>query len=510
MTTDNGAAYDPITALAAREIYTLINKNAPYPPSDEPLDHYGSYAGAIRDFRVIHRQAQEMMLRGEIVDPWYDSALLWDGYRQEEGLGADYRELDELVRKIGGMPAEKVKKIQFLVNPRAHIISAAELRRKMFAALVWIVDGLIPEGAVILAGKPKTKKSWLALAIAVAVAYGGKAFGYYDVAFGRVLYLDLESNQRRMQARLRAVIGETADWPEHLDIATEWERGEAGIAALDAYCDTHSDTRLVVVDIWAKFRAPRDPKGDPYEQDYGALQQLNAWAERRRVTVIIIHHTRKAKADDVFEEISGTTGIIGAVATAMVLTRSPDNAEEQILNLRGRDLIEDDPIALKWDSYTCQHIYVATGAEASSSAERRRILELMDDESEYPVKEIASLVGKSVKAVDNQLRRLIDDNLVARTGRGRYAKVIKPSGIRGNDGTRGNDGESGKFSTLLSTPDQGVEKGVESVLGLSNGLNGSFHVFHDDSQSTPNHIEYPTELQDDTPTNPLPEEYEEI
>ncbi len=137
----------------------------------------------------------------------------------------------------------------------------------------------------------------------------------------------------------------------------------------------------------------------------------------------------------------------------MVLTRSPDVPEEQILHLRGRDLIEDDPIALKWDNYTCQHLYVATGAEASSSAQRRQILEAMDDEQEYPVKEIARLMGKSVKAVDNQLRRLIDDQLVVRTGRGMYAKVLKNDGNDGNDGSSGNDGKRGKFSSLLSTSD---------------------------------------------------------
>lgn len=389
----------------------------------------------------------------------------------------------EELRSLIASSAQQIAQIDYIADWRMTVISAAELRKKLFAALVWLVDGIIPEGAVILAGKPKTKKSWLALAIAVAVAYGGKAFGFYDVTPGGVLYLDLESNQRRMQARLRAIISETAAWPENFHIATDWKRGDEGIAQLDAYCDARPETRLVVIDIWAKFRAPRDPKADPYEQDYGALQALNAWAERRRVTVLVIHHTRKAKADDVFEEISGTTGIIGAVATAMVLTRSPDIIDEQILHLRGRDLIEDDPIALKWDGYTCQHIYVATGKEASSSAQRRHILEVMEETEEYPVKEIARLVNKSIKAVDNQLRRLIDDELVVRTGRGMYAKIIKSSGNDGDSGSSGSDGKSGKskVNLTLSTSDQGVEKGVESGLGLSKDVNGSFHTFHGDS-----------------------------
>jgi hypothetical protein len=230
---------------------------------------------------------------------------------------------------------------------RPNLISALELRRKQFPNLVWTVDGLIPEGLCLLAAKPKSRKSWLALGIAVAVASGGKAFGYYDVTPGRVLYLDLESNQRRMKSRLQSIISEREAWPSNFDIATDWPRGPEGIALLDGYCEANADTRVIVIDIWARFRAAKDPKADPYDQDYNALQELNAWAESRHVTVIVIHHTRKAKSEDPFEEISGTNGILGAVATALKLSSSPDIPDEQLLHMTGRDLIVDEPIALK-------------------------------------------------------------------------------------------------------------------------------------------------------------------
>lgn len=496
--TDSADAYLSATAQAA---YPLLYEDSPYPASTKPPESFGPFAEVIVTLRDLHQKAIELTTKtGTVYDVWADCRTAWEGMRSSDDAPKQYRRLDHAIRRLAEALADdgprskpwevsaqngvRPKTDYMVLDWKPSLISASKLRQQVFAALVWLVDGIVPEGVCILAGKPKTKKSWLALAIAIATAYGGKAFGYYDVTAGRVLYLDLESNQRRMQGRLRAVIGERTAWPENFDIATEWKRGDEGIAYLDAYCSAHPDTRLIVIDIWAKFRAPRDPKADPYEQDYTALQALNAWAEQRRVTVIVIHHTRKAKADDVFEEISGTTAIIGAVATAMVLARSPDVPDEQILHFRGRDLIEDDPIALKWDNYTCQHIYVATGAEASSSAERRHILEVMDETEEYPIKEIARLVSKSVKAVDNQLRRLIDDELVVRTGRGKYAKVIKPSGNVGIDGDSGSDGKSGKFSHTLSTHDHGVEKGVESGLERSKGVNGSFHVFHGDSYST--------------------------
>lgn len=395
-------------------------------------------------------------------------------------LGHTVDELDALIS------APALDLIPSTTKPRT--ISAAELRRKNFPNLVWTVDGLIPEGLCMLAGKPKSKKSWLALGVAVSVCCGGKAFNYYDVTKGRVLYLDLESNQRRMKSRLQGIISEREAWPENFDIATEWPRGHEGIALLDGYCEAHPDTRLIVIDIWARFRPSRDPKADAYEQDYNALQELNAWAESRNVTVIVIHHTRKAKSEDVFEEISGTTGIVGAVATALILTRSPDMPDEQLLHMTGRDLIVDEPIALKWDNYTCQHLYVATGAEASSSAERRKILAVMEDDKDYHLKELAKLSGKTVQNLANQLRRLMDDVLIQRTGRGTYSKVIISSevGEVGEVSVIGVKSEQGKDSLTHYTAIHGSV--IESVNDspLPEQANGLLHELHDDSTPTQN------------------------
>jgi hypothetical protein len=44
-----------------------------------------------------------------------------------------------------------------------NVFSAADLMARQFAAMRWAVDGLIPECASILAGRPKTGKSWLVL-----------------------------------------------------------------------------------------------------------------------------------------------------------------------------------------------------------------------------------------------------------------------------------------------------------------------------------------------------------
>jgi putative DNA primase/helicase len=48
----------------------------------------------------------------------------------------------------------------------------AELVSKEFPPVRWIVPGVLPEGTVLLAGKPKMGKSWMALGLCVSVATG--------------------------------------------------------------------------------------------------------------------------------------------------------------------------------------------------------------------------------------------------------------------------------------------------------------------------------------------------
>lgn len=55
--------------------------------------------------------------------------------------------------------------------------TADELMAMTFPETKYAVPGIIAEGLSLLAGPPKVGKSWLALATAIAVAAGTKAFG---------------------------------------------------------------------------------------------------------------------------------------------------------------------------------------------------------------------------------------------------------------------------------------------------------------------------------------------
>ena len=52
-------------------------------------------------------------------------------------------------------------------------VNGEELMNLVLPPLRFVVEGLLPQGVCILAGRAKTGKSWLVLALCLAVAAGG-------------------------------------------------------------------------------------------------------------------------------------------------------------------------------------------------------------------------------------------------------------------------------------------------------------------------------------------------
>src|SRR5690606_37889798 len=85
--------------------------------------------------------------------------------------------------------------------------SADELMAMEFPEPKWAVPGIISEGVNLLAGPPKVGKSWMSLGLALSVAAGGQAMDSVPVEGGPVLYLALEDTPRRLQTRMRKILG---------------------------------------------------------------------------------------------------------------------------------------------------------------------------------------------------------------------------------------------------------------------------------------------------------------
>lgn len=120
-----------------------------------------------------------------------------------------------------------------------------ELMDREIADPLWVVPRLLPEGLCLFAGKPKMGKSWLGLDLALTCALGtaltGRhVLGHYAVAPTSVLYLSLEDSEKRLQNRVRKLVG-SRSVPATFDYALQWRPlNTGGLTDLETWLMTAS------------------------------------------------------------------------------------------------------------------------------------------------------------------------------------------------------------------------------------------------------------------------------
>ena len=319
------------------------------------------------------------------------------------------------------MPASKAK------PPRLLTTTAAELLQTAFAPVDYVIPGYIAEGLTVLAGRPKAGKSWMALDMAIAVALGSTALGSIQVSQADVLYLGLEDNARRLQRRIDQLAPAGA-LPDRLYLATECPRlNEGGIEAIEQWCDDVTFPKLIVVDVFGKVRPERRQSESPYEADYRALEPLKQLADRRRVAVLIIHHTNKRdEPEDPFDAVSGTTGFTGAADTILILAKGPQGPT---IYGRGRD-IEEINTALRFNTSTGQWTALGDATAVRRTDERKAILDVLLEAAEpLSPTEIAGAAGMKYANVKKLLGKMVTAGEVVKLKRARYCHPNHRPGV---------------------------------------------------------------------------------
>ena len=218
-------------------------------------------------------------------------------------------------------------------STRLNTIDGETLMSRPLQPLNFVVDTLISQGLHILAGSPKVGKSWLALWLAVTVAKGEPVWGM-SVKQGTTLYLCLEDSQLRIQNRLFDV---TEDAPPTVHFCTESRiLGDGLTEQLEQFLSEHPDTVLIIIDTLQMIRCAA--RENTYANDYRDLSALKRLADTHGIAILLIHHLRKEKADDVFNRISGTTAISGAVDSSFTLVEEQRGSGRARLSCVGRDI----------------------------------------------------------------------------------------------------------------------------------------------------------------------------
>lgn len=209
----------------------------------------------------------------------------------------------------------------------------------LYKPTVFAVDGLLAQGLFVLAGSPKVGKSWLALELCLAVAKGEQLLDR-PTTQGSALYFCLEDSYQRIQSRLYELTDEPS---ENLFFALKADAIGSGLEdQIVKFKSEHDDLRLVVIDT---LQMVRNETESSYGSDYAELVPLKSLAEQLGVTIVLVHHLRKAADSDPFNMISGSTGLSGATDGQIVLKKDKRCGGQAVLYATGRD-IEDQEIGL--------------------------------------------------------------------------------------------------------------------------------------------------------------------
>jgi hypothetical protein len=302
-------------------------------------------------------------------------------------------------------------------KPQAKSFNSQELNVMHFEPIKYVVPGYVVEGLTLFAGKPKVGKSWLLLHAAIAVARGGFTLGDIHCPQGDVLYCALEDNQRRLQSRMTKLAGLT-EWPEQLHFMCEMPRlAEGGLDLIKGWIADIGHPRLVIIDTLAMVRMPNRKDHSPYDADYAAVVALRDLAHAHGLAVVLVHHLRKADADDAFDTISGTLGLTGAPDTIMVLKRDANNTS---LHAKGRDLIEIEK-ALEFNPDACTWTILGDAEAVKRSAAQKSILNALEEAAD-PVTptQIAAECGMKAPTVRKTLERMLKAGEVTKAKFGQY------------------------------------------------------------------------------------------
>ena len=246
----------------------------------------------------------------------------------------------------------------------------------------FIIENLLPQGLHILAGAPKTGKSWLLLQISLKVA---KREPLWNLRTERstVLSLCLEDSLSRIQQRMFEL---TDSAPPNIFFSTISKSLTDGLCEqIEYFLSEHRDTGLVIIDTLQMVRT-NSANANLYAADYKDIAMLKQIADRYGIAIIVVQHLRKQHDSDPHAMISGSTGLLGAADGSYILMREKVGDREAKLYIKGRD-VEEQILTIRRDTETNEWIFVSNDLQNSNPINEDKIIlqltEFMKKEKEF-------------------------------------------------------------------------------------------------------------------------------
>lgn len=266
--------------------------------------------------------------------------------------------------------------------------AACDLVNETIEPVEWIVENLLPTGLAMLCAPSKYGKSWMVLQLCIAASEGNSFLNFKTVQCGS-LYYALEDGKARLQDRLKKILkGKKA--PKGIRFAIKADTLETGLLSkIEDELRAFPDIKLVIIDTLQKVRGKMSKDDTLYGNEYRQMAAVKEFADKHKICLLFVHHLRKmADESDVFNMISGSTALMGATDTILIISKKKRNDDQATFSSIGRD-IEQSELVVAFDK--SRYKWEVEGTVEEIAARR----ELEEYESNIYVQTIKELVKRN-------------------------------------------------------------------------------------------------------------------
>ena len=293
-------------------------------------------------------------------------------------LGVDPKEIKNLFKYIGSVPSsDYYEKTKSIIDFNSMSLDMPTLMKTELPPMKWAVAGILPEGFICLAGRPKAMKSWTALKLVYCVQNGLNFLDHQTVQ-GDAIYFGLEDSKRRIKDRVSKMGFAKLKQPQ-IVLGGDVPYLSFGFEeCLENWIKSKENPRLVVIDTLARIKPRQSKSGTAYDQDNLLMNGIQKLAVQNNLTVLFITHLSKSSQEYSFDKIQGSVGVQGMTDAMWMLDRGDGVNSKASLKGRGRDIL-DFEYALNWDGVSMSYLYEGNLDIINQNENRREITKAMED-----------------------------------------------------------------------------------------------------------------------------------
>lgn len=283
-----------------------------------------------------------------------------------------------------------------------------------------IIEGLLREREVVsIVGAAKSSKTWISLAVALAVASGEEVLGH-PTQRRKVLYLDYELKQGTFLKRLCML---SQHPPE--DFHFQCLRGVARPPSIKEIIDLieAESFGLVVIDsLYRTTWLAEENSNDSTPRILAGLQELT---DKTRCSVLVVDHTAKGGGADksVVDAARGASSKGGFYDGVLLLRSSANGPDPEKMYVALDAVLRDWPplkikplIGLSWNAGRVEIELAGEAPCGDANSTQTAVLDTVSQcDDGISVKEIAEELGTSKASVQRALDELVKRRLVEKS-----------------------------------------------------------------------------------------------